>query len=89
MPGAVTADQRPPLALPLSVPLLAPPDFAARLAAIGVSLGASTMAQLGDFLARMLAMNEQMNLTSIRDPEEAWDLILGLIDRAPHNDALQ
>jgi len=27
----------------------------------------------GDYLARLLAMNEQMNLTAIREPAEAWE----------------
>jgi 16S rRNA (guanine527-N7)-methyltransferase len=69
----VTKDQRPPLAVPPSVPLLPPPDFAARLDAIGAPVSAGTLAQLGDYLARLLAMNEQMNLTSIKDAESAWE----------------
>jgi 16S rRNA (guanine527-N7)-methyltransferase len=69
----VTKDQRPPLALPPSVPLAPPPGFAERLASIGVSLTETALAQLGDYLARMLAMNEQMNLTAIKEPDEAWE----------------
>lgn len=55
------------------MPLSAPHDFAARLAAIGASVSESMLAQLGDYLARLLAMNEQMNLTSIKDAEGAWE----------------
>ena len=59
--------------MPASVPRSAPHDFAARLAAIGASVSESMLAQLGDYLARLLAMNEQMNLTSIKDAEGAWE----------------
>jgi 16S rRNA (guanine527-N7)-methyltransferase len=69
----VTKEARPPIAVPPSVPLNAPEGFGARLEAIGASVGAATLARLGDFLARMLAMNEQMNLTAIKDPESAWE----------------
>lgn len=66
-------DPRPPLALPDSAPLAVPEGFDARLAAIGVTLDAEKLAQLGDYLGRLLAMNEQMNLTGIRTPDEAWE----------------
>lgn len=66
-------EERPPIALPPSVPLIAPEGFGARLDAIGAPVDATTLARLGDFLARMLAMNEQMNLTAIKDPEGAWE----------------
>lgn len=69
----MTKDERAPLALPTTVPLVAPGDFAARLEAIGASVSAATLAQLGDYLARLLAMNEQMNLTAIKDAESAWE----------------
>lgn len=69
----MTKEHRAPLALPPSVPLPPPADFAARLDAIGASVNAETIARLGDYLARMLAMNEQMNLTAITDPEGAWE----------------
>jgi 16S rRNA (guanine527-N7)-methyltransferase len=64
---------RPALALPTPAPLPPPEDFAARLAAIGVALDAAAEARLGDYLARLLAMNEQMNLTAIHDPAQAWE----------------
>jgi 16S rRNA (guanine527-N7)-methyltransferase len=69
----VNKPERAPLALPTSVPLLAPEGFAARLDAIGASVSAATLAQLGDYLARLLAMNELMNLTAIKDAESAWE----------------
>lgn len=58
--------------LPEPAPLTAPEDLAARLAALGVALDARALGRLGDYLARLLAMNELMNLTAIRDPAEAW-----------------
>ena len=72
-PFLVPKDERPPLVLPLSVPLVAPEGFAARLAAAGASVSDTTLTQLGDYLARLLAMNEQMNLTAIKTPEDAWE----------------
>lgn len=69
----MTSDERTPLALPISVPLRAPEGFAARLAAVGASVSGGTIAQLGDYLARLLAMNEQMNLTAIKDADSAWE----------------
>lgn len=64
---------RPPLAIPDSVPLAPPEGFPARLADVGVTLPADAIARLGDYLARLLAMNEQMNLTAIQDPAAAWE----------------
>lgn len=63
---------RAPLPLPAATPLAAPRDFEARLAQIDVSLDADQIVRLGDYLARLLAMNEQVNLTSIIEPGEAW-----------------
>ena len=59
--------------MPVAPPLAPPAGFAARLAEIGVSLDEAVIARLGDFLARLLAMNEQMNLTAIEDPAQAWE----------------
>ncbi len=64
---------RPPLPLPISAPLAPPEGFEARLAELGVRLEPTVLATLGDYLARLLAMNEQMNLTAIKDPIEAWE----------------
>ena len=69
----VNKDSRAPFALPASVPLVAPDGFSTRLAEVGAPVSASTLAQLGDYLGRMLAMNEHMNLTGIKDPESAWE----------------
>jgi 16S rRNA (guanine527-N7)-methyltransferase len=66
-------DERAPLPLPAPAPLPPPEGFAERLAAIGVTLDAATIARLGDYLARLLAMNELMNLTSVTDPVEVWE----------------
>ncbi len=64
---------RPPLTLPSPAPLAPPEGFAERLAALGIDVDAATLSRLGDYLARLLAMNEQMNLTAIEDPETAWE----------------
>ncbi len=67
------APPRPRLELP-SPPRLAPPEgFAARLEAVGARIDAAAFEVLGDYLARLLAMNDQLNLTSIVDPTEAWE----------------
>jgi 16S rRNA (guanine527-N7)-methyltransferase len=64
---------RPPLSLPSPAPLAPPEGFRARASGIGVDLDAAAIARLGDYLARLLAMNEQMNLTAIEDPAQAWE----------------
>lgn len=69
----MTNDDRAPLALPASEPLEVPQGFAARVSEVGASVTPETLARLGDFLGRMLAMNEQMNLTAIKEPEAAWE----------------
>lgn len=63
---------RAPLPLPSPPPLEPPADFRERLAALGVTLDAAAIARLGDYLARLLAMNERVNLTRITDPTEVW-----------------
>jgi 16S rRNA (guanine527-N7)-methyltransferase len=65
---------KPREAIPLPDPTaLAPPDdLVARAAALGVTLDARAVARLGDYLGRLLAMNERMNLTAITDPAEVW-----------------
>lgn len=64
---------RPSIPLPSPTPLVAPDDFIARASALGVALDAARVATLGDFLARLIAMNAHMNLTAITDPAEAWE----------------
>jgi 16S rRNA (guanine527-N7)-methyltransferase len=67
-----TPAARAPLTLPSPPPLAPPADFSAQLAAVGVTLPPEALASLGDFLARLLAMNDRMNLTAITTPAEAW-----------------
>lgn len=69
----MSLEERPPLPLPNPEPLTPPEGFAARLQAIGVSLDEKVIAAIGDYLARLLAMNEHMNLTAIKDPVEVWE----------------
>lgn len=77
--------ERPPLALPAALALEAPPGFASALASLGVSLDAAAIAKLGAFLAYLLAMNEQMNLTAIKDPAAAWERhALDALSLVPH-----
>lgn len=63
---------RPPLPLPAPPPLPVPADLADRLAEQGLRVEPDQLARIGDFLARLLAMNELVNLTAITDPAEAW-----------------
>lgn len=63
---------RAPLSLPAPPPLAAPAGLADALALAGTPLDAAQIQRLGDYLARLLAMNEQMNLTAITQPDEAW-----------------
>jgi 16S rRNA (guanine527-N7)-methyltransferase len=69
----MTTAARPTLPLPSPAPLAPPEGFEARLAEIGVHVDRAVVAALGDYLARLLGMNEQMNLTGIDDPIEAWE----------------
>lgn len=64
---------RPPLPLPSRAPLEPPEGFAARLEALGVHVDPAVIAAIGAYLALLLAMNEQMNLTSIDTPIAAWE----------------
>lgn len=69
----IRSDERPPLPLPTPAPLEIPPDFPARLRDFGINIDDSATAKIGDYLARLLAMNAQMNLTAIEDPAAAWE----------------
>lgn len=62
---------RPPLAIPPHTPVPPSESTRARLAELG--LPAEVADQLGDFLGRLLAMNERMNLISRADAANAWD----------------
>lgn len=53
-------------------PLVPPVDFAARAAEQGIEFEPGDTDKLGVYLAMLLAVNEQMNLTAIRDTETAW-----------------
>ena len=64
--------RRPALPLPAPPPLAVPDDLAPRLAALGVTLTPEATARVADYLARLLAMNEQVNLTAVTDPGEVW-----------------
>lgn len=66
-------DERPPLTLPAPDPLAPPADFAAKLADANIRIDAAAITKIGDYLARLLAMNQQMNLTAIENPDAAWE----------------
>ena len=53
-------------------PLPIPPDVMEELAALRVEVPQAELEQLADYLARLLDANTRMNLTAIRDPEQAW-----------------
>lgn len=69
----MSSHQRPPLPLPTPAPLAPPDGFVARLPPLDIHVDAAVIAGIGDYLARLLAMNEQMNLTAIDDPSAAWE----------------
>ena len=68
----MTRQTRDQLLLPTVPGLAAPDGFHGRVTALGLTLGDSQIVLLGDYLARLLAMNQRMNLTAIVDPSEAW-----------------
>jgi 16S rRNA (guanine(527)-N(7))-methyltransferase RsmG len=61
--------------IPEVAPLCVPAFFAPRLAALDPSLALDDGQReaLGAFLARLLAVNESMNLTAVREPDAAWE----------------
>jgi 16S rRNA (guanine527-N7)-methyltransferase len=63
---------RPPLAIPPHEPQPAPSNVLRHLEE-DLGLPSAAAAQLGDFLGRLLAMNQKMNLISRVDPSNAWD----------------
>lgn len=63
---------REPLELPSPPPLAVPSDFVPALGPLGVTLTQDQLARLGDYLARLLAMNERVNLTAVTDPISVW-----------------
>jgi 16S rRNA (guanine527-N7)-methyltransferase len=64
-----------PQTIPEVAPLAEPSFFAPRLAALDPSLvlDEGQRSSLGAFLARLLAVNESMNLTAVREPDAAWE----------------
>lgn len=76
---------RKPLPLPKPAPLVPPPAFIDAAADLGLTLEAAQLRALGDYLARLLAMNTQMNLTAIVEPDEAWMRhVLDALALVPH-----
>lgn len=73
VPCQMTSIERPPLPLPSPPPLVAPGDFATRLREAGIVLDEGALAKIGDYLARLLAMNELVNLTAIENAEATWE----------------
>jgi len=81
----VSTQGRDPLPLVAAEPLVPPASFAEGLGGLGVTLDAGQTAQLGDYLARLLAMNESLNLTAIVDPDAAWTRhALDALSLVPH-----
>jgi 16S rRNA (guanine527-N7)-methyltransferase len=67
------APLRPRLPLPQVPALTAPTGFEARLDAVGGRISSTQLETVGAYLALLLAMNEQVNLTAIVSPHEAWE----------------
>ncbi|HVH47590.1 MAG TPA: 16S rRNA (guanine(527)-N(7))-methyltransferase RsmG, partial [Labilithrix sp.] len=71
--------------LPAVVAIEPPADLAERHGRLGVVLDAAAVQKLGRFLALLLAMNEQVNLTAVTDPVEAWSRhVLDALSLVPH-----
>lgn len=68
----MTTPPRPPLEPANATPLPVPADFVEKARALGVELTPAMVASLASYLATLLATNEQMNLTAITDPLDAW-----------------
>jgi 16S rRNA (guanine527-N7)-methyltransferase len=69
----MNAPSRRALSLPPHEALAAPNDFLDKAATLGVGLSPAAVLQLGDYLGRLLAMNERMNLISRVDASDAWE----------------
>jgi 16S rRNA (guanine527-N7)-methyltransferase len=57
---------------PVPAPLVPPPDFEERAAALGIEFEPGDIEKLGLFLALLLETNKTHNLTAITDPADAW-----------------
>ena len=64
---------RTPLTLPDAAPLAVPSAFPTWLDEAGVSLEPAALAQVANYLGRLLSMNEQMNLTAVRSEVDVWE----------------
>lgn len=64
--------EREPLPLVDAAPLVAPESFRSGLAALGIALDEAVERRLGAYLARLVAMNESLNLTAIVEHEAVW-----------------
>lgn len=53
-------------------PLAPAPDFVRRCAEIGVEFDDGDLEKLGLYLAELIAANQNINLTAVTDPTEAW-----------------
>ena len=81
----MNAPSRAALPLPKVTPLPVPADFAERARELGVTLDEAATQKLASFLALLVAMNEQMNLTSITEPEAVWSRhALDALSLVPH-----
>jgi 16S rRNA (guanine527-N7)-methyltransferase len=72
-PATPSENGREPLSLPPVPGLEVPEGMGERLAAIGANVSAGCLVTVGHYLARLLAMNERMNLTSVTDTPSAWE----------------
>lgn len=84
-----TAPQKPPTPKPIPpiptprpaiafdfrtlTPLEAPATFIERARSLGIEFDSDDTQRLGKFLAALIVANEQVNLTAITDPPQAWD----------------
>lgn len=68
----MSIEQRPFPGFRASEPLPPPADFSSSLADIGVRLEADTVDQLARYFAALLSVNEEMNLTAIKEPAQVW-----------------
>jgi len=53
-------------------PLSPPPSFLAQAQSFGLAFDAGDLERLGRYLALLLTANEKLNLTGIREADEAW-----------------
>lgn len=54
-------------------PLTPPVTFTERARTLGIEFDNDDTQRLGKFLAALISANEQVNLTAITDPQQAWD----------------